>query len=790
MPKQFLTINKFHGGLNSSANPRSVPDGHVADGSIDFMVDVIGKIRLLGGTSTSGVPAANAAAIEAGYGLFSFSHDRVGAQSASTGAAQTGDSYLALVDSDGAADVDIYSDNASAWGTARVDLGSTSGVKAVFYIADGTLRIGDANFNNTNKWYGYIYRLHFVDSLGNALAPGGAQDLYDGWYVKNAEITKPAPVGTSFFQGKLQGTADASGSATVLDTDSPFLMENSLQADLEGMLVLDESGNQELTLGSGYKKDQDELNTPTRTAGNWDGVSWSIFPPPGNGFNISYEEASGSGNTIPAGTYVFGLSYIYDAEPGEVGYQESLVTAYSGSGANSANDGCLINTGKQVDISIFATSPYDSRLTGGRIYWRTRVGNTYSDYFHLFDVSLKNGVREGLSGDYTAWAFKDSSASNRCLYVDIDDIGTRSSVTWEDLNSMPENQETTTIQYKTAVVANRMVYAGNVKFNGIVYGDAIFKSGVNKFDTFSDTRKLEASVSDGDEIIKLETYADRLLTFKKNKLEIINISQDVEFIEETLMYKGVKHPASTFKTDFGIVWANIHGCFLYDGQRVSNLLEREGTRIISESQWATHAANNPLVGYFPKKRQIIVVDDVSNAGNGHIFLYDMVTRSWIRGNSAYPDVDKTNFVVNQNGDLILAHTDDQGTIVKWDDAADTSTAFAMTTKDLELGDPSRNKTIYKVYVTYQSGNSTTNVQVDYDTNGGTSFGYDFADGTNFSSTELAAANGWQVAELVPDDMAEARNIKSFRLRLATDGTVPAAFEISDITIIYRVKGVR
>ena len=113
--------------------------------------------------------------------------------------------------------------------------------------------------------------------------------------------------------------------------------------------------------------------------------------------------------------------------------------------------------------------------------------------------------------------------------------------------------------------------------------------------------------------------------------------------------------------------------------------------------------------------------------------------------------------------------------------ADDSTAFKMTTKDLDFGDPSANKTVYKVYITYQSGNSTTNVQVDYGVNGDSTFAYDF------TVPELPAANGWQVAELVPDVASEAKNIKSFRLRFATDGTVPAAFEISDITIIYRMK---
>ena len=59
----------------------------------------------------------------------------------------------------------------------------------------------------------------------------------------------------------------------------------------------------------------------------------------------------------------------------------------------------------------------------------------------------------------------------------------------------------------------------------------------------------------------------------------------MEFLEETLMYKGITHQASACKTDFGIAWANINGVYLFDGQQIQNLLERDGRRLISEQEW-------------------------------------------------------------------------------------------------------------------------------------------------------------------------------------------------------------
>jgi hypothetical protein len=343
-------------------------------------------------------------------------------------------------------------------------------------------------------------------------------------------------------------------------------------------------------------------------------------------------------------------------------------------------------------------------------------------------------------------------------------------------------------------------------------------------------------------------------------MHLINVSQELEFLEDTFVHKGVYHPAATCKTDFGIAWVNKLGCYLYDGQKVTNLLEKGGRQIIKESNWASFITDNSIIGYIPNKRQLIVLKDCtgntvltgsidvtganvnvpgtgtkfltelsvggrilvtgeariidsitddttatvsaawgSDLANdtspervppGDVYLYDMVTQSWVEGDSKFTDSQiQTNFITDWDNDLVHAHTSDTGTVVKWDDTSDTSGNLSVITKDIDFGQPGVRKKIYRVYVTYKSG-ATTNVQVGYDVDGGTTFPYDFADGTNFTTTELDNASGWQVAELKPDVSSEANNIKSFRLRFATDGTVPAGFEINDMSIVYRLKNVR
>jgi len=528
------------------------------------------------------------------------------------------------------------------------------------------------------------------------------------------------------------------------------------------------------------------IETATLGAGDYDSDYFNIFPPPGTGFNINVT-ASGSAGSITAGEYIFGTTFIYDAEPGDIFSQESMIYENKGQITADGNDSFLWN--------VTLTGPYNARITGGRLYTKglttSGVENPEPEWKMLGEISLKHGYRKDLNDAYSAWSYYDVSAGaiykggvNGSATSDILYTHSLSPITWEINTGLSESDLSTAAKFKTAVVANRIAYIGNVQKDGITYGDAIIKSPVNKFDIFPKSRMIETSVRDGDSIVKLETYADRLLIFKKNKLELLNISQEVEFLEDTFMHKGVSHPAATCKTDFGIAWVNTKGCYLYDGQKVNNLLEKKGRQIINESEWDTFA-DEPMIGYVPKKRQIIVVDDITTTGDGAIYLYDIVTQSWVKGSAATVfDQPKTNFIIDWDGDLMYAHTNDQGTLVKWADSSHSSTSMVISTKDIDFGNPGQKKTVYKVIVTYQSDNNTTHVQVDYGVNGGTTFPYDF------TVPELPAANGWQTAELVPDVQSEASNIKSFRLRFATDSTVPAAFEINDITIVYRLKGIR
>ena len=838
MPKQLLKIEQFHGGLNTNSDPRDIAPNELS-GATDVMVDELGKVRLMGGSATHGTMQARANQISPGYGLFQFSHDRIDGHTITAGAddAETGADYMAFSDphSD-EGQVDIYSAEDDTFGDTIIGMGNNTGGlrKDVFYYVNGGLRVSDANFGNSNEpvWFGYINRFFFGDGTTGYDGDNHSQGVQISQWFKDEASPKALPIKS--VMGAVAGatpdisnpiavdldpTGDyqdvSSGSDTIRDGIDSIQVRVEFSASSSNVTCL---GNTNPGL-SRFCSIGDKINiTDSANSGENDQIftvadvpEYGTDPDP-NTMDFVETVAAESDDTV----YMTNLSRSLWFDPVNTGWQIAVSTLYDDSKQESALDVSSTtlqpyNTGAndhiiatstgykkiRIDAHVFAGDgnstglhKVHTRVTGFKIYMRRQ--NT-ATWFLQAEIDVTKGNRWFDRGDWEMWA--DAAELTQCAHADGEyliaprEVETYESETGYDSSISSIGFNGTTSGFKTAVVANNIAYAGNVKiadWTGKVktYGDAILKSSVGKFDSFVLERRIETSNEDGDSIIKLEEYADRLLEFKKNKMSLINISQELEFLEDTFMHKGVSHPAAVCKTDYGVAWVNSLGCYLYDGQKVDNLLEKGGRQIIKESDWDSFVVE-PMIGYVPKKRQIIVVDDITTGGDGSVFLYDMVTQSWVKGAAAtFEDQPKTNIVTDWNGDLVWVHTTDTGTAMKWDDASDTSTAMVISTKDIDFGQPGQKKNVYKVIVTYQSGNATTNVQVDYGVDGDTSFSYDF------TVPELPTANGWQTAELVPDVPSEAKNIKSIRLRFATDDTVPAAFEINDVSIVYRLKGVR
>jgi len=452
-------------------------------------------------------------------------------------------------------------------------------------------------------------------------------------------------------------------------------------------------------------------------------------------------------------------------------------------------------------VSVGGTYGIDNRITGSRLYWKLEDKEDYfligeQDYIEkgfkwfpsddTFPYSMQNPL--DTSDDYIRYSALIKGVSPESANM-ID--------TYRNINGYPASVGSINAQYKTAVIQGRRAYIGNIKQDGDTHPDRIIKSQINKFDTFpKDRNSIDVAIRDGDSIVKLEAFADRILQFKKNSLYIINVAANVDFLEDVYRNKGCSFDYHVTKTDYGISWFNAHGVYFYDGKNVSNLLEKNGMRLISESDWGTFIKDgtddtdmsSAHIGYIPKKRQLLI-----NNENTDVFIYDFVLRAWMKGAGKIPvTTARTNFALNANQDLFYI-TNPTTTVQTFDPEpnATSNSAFVFQTRDIDFGEPAVRKKIYKVYVTYKTG-GVTNVQVKYDTNGRTTFDKVFQDGDNLTSNELdnAGSNQWVQATLKPNTSTEANSIYSFALKFISDGTVPSTFEINDICVVYRMKNIK
>ena len=639
-----------------------------------------------------------------------------------------------------------------------------------------------------------------------------AEDLNDNdlQYTLKVGMSLDATTGATTFSASSNQVKQTSVNTSVVPY-SPYTVTHTFTFDVDDLVMNNGTTSSGIRAycdftGTGDHIDHKEIHTVTVYEGAAGGSSHSDLVAGSCHFEF---EAGGSDGSGWDKDWNIGCSFIYD------GVQESLITELADVDDSTDTDLAALTSTQHPIIKLsIKYSGWNERVTGINLYMREVSAATTHDWYLQCTYNLIDGTgRQYPNGTKTDFIYVADHVEYSCE-IPRDNLKQPNVIGSYQSETGYKNDEKSIIsKYKTAVVAGRIVYIGGLELQNEdgtteVKGDTMIKSPVNKFDMFPLSRIVEASVSDGDEIVKLEEYADRILQFKKKKMHLINVSQDIEFLEDTFLYKGVSHPAATCKTDFGIAWVNENGVYLYDGQRVSNLFEKGGMQMIKESEWTnfltvdkdgTGGSLTPMIGYLPKKRQLIVYDDISNTSNGYpqMYLYDMVTQSWINGSSDATnrviDIKKTNFVTDWNGDLVYAHTN--GTVVKWDDASDATDGSQLNilTKDIDFGQPGIRKKIHRVHVTYRS-TGDSGVRVQFGVDGRSSQGYDFSyssPSTNFGSGTLDDSSGeWQVAELVPDTSSESTDKKSIRLQFWDNAAVPADFAINDISIVYRLKSLR
>ena len=485
-------------------------------------------------------------------------------------------------------------------------------------------------------------------------------------------------------------------------------------------------------------------------------------------------------------------------------------------------DGFSVAAGKELGIVIDVQYSHDGsnyrinkRVVGARLYYED-VTNELGTLYQLLEIDFEKGCKKAEAEAFTPWVERTANKEAICPTTAAATASSRTganafvwdvppkSFTYEINTGYPADTNIHT-RFKTAVVANRRTYVGNVSQGNEVYGDRMIKSPVNKFDILPDdvTYQIDVAVGDGDEIVKLETFADRILQFKKRTLYIINVG-GAEFLESQHANMGVENPSQTCSTEFGIAWVNKFGVYLYDGQKIIELT-RGKLKVVDTTDRAralnVTESDTPLIGYHPLNKWLIIhpQSEINDAYDVVAWIYDFKNGSWTWSQEFTATNDyKTNMVNTHDNELVFAagtNSSNTPDFFKLQASTNNITAAALflLTKDFTLEIPSVKKNVYSVFVTYSAAASTAiQAELIYKTSSGsttqtlTSSSALYHDTNGFASTSNAKAT----IELTPSSAIS--NAYSFQLKLYNQDAVYNAadnFKLYNISFRYRTKGV-
>ena len=529
-----------------------------------------------------------------------------------------------------------------------------------------------------------------------------------------------------------------------------------------------------------YAKDND-LAKPTNgdcvDGGTTPAVS--TYPTAGNGFDFNISTNTSTDGLIRSGTYVFAQSFIYDDN------QESLLTEYSTE--VTVDDG---DDFKAFSVNVGATSPYDPRISGGRIYIKEKDSD--SEYLLLVDINLTKGCRTNLSDEYTT--FRDggssnyssptTSASDNFIVKDLNFItyetinGYSSSVFSNALGDQGEFWKDSTVTNNRAFICNVTMKdksSGNTKATAPVknYPDRIMYSMPNRFDTFPSFNFIEAAKGDADYYTAIESFADRILAYKQYSLDIINIASPSDtnwFLEDSKNYMGVEFHGAVAKTQYGIVWVNKQGLYFYNGSQIVDLSENK----IDDDTWYSFVTVNSMIIYDEVTSLVYVVKNCSSDGDA--YMYDFK-----KGNFTY----LRDFTHDGITNVVHTNFSDSGNALVGTDAGSSTRLYKLyrdfqavqyvrfATKDLDFGNSARIKKVYAVYITYKSDGALTGYFTLVEEEAGTSHA--------LSGTLATNATDYKTAKLTPSSP-----VSCTKIAVVMNTTTNARkVEINDISIEYR-----
>ena len=674
MPKTLLQIKNFNLGIINSVDDSDVPDGGLVNAT-NLMCDVPGKIRQMGSDRVhADLSNQISALITPGYGLYAYRSDfRVSDDEA----IET--KILAFQNNKGVGFYDIEpTQNLLLLG----DMDNPMHPAFYYSSVDGGFRVSDGNFDNI----GYL-----EDDFG--AVSDAILDTNSHIFVKYLKFINKTWFHEDVTYGSGTGfSASTHGFSTHDFTSTGY--SHGLDAFIYPPTVAST-----LTVLSGSAGATHNLVHQVAVGDNdvataFTAAHFNAGDQGGANIGVQVTHTNGNGTWIADSAIRFGISFIYEGD------QESTISPFLHTGSNTGTPDSSDDY-YSLDIKMYAsTAGWDPRIKGANLYL---VGNSNGDLqdptrlLEFYFGSSKFDPPEILTSDgdtIKASSITVDDTNQVAFNTAVIKIRHEPAITYEYYNGFSSKADSIAANFQTSVITNRRTYIGGVRrlkfdINTIADSgwqdgqneyykqpeitcaevtpelDTVYVSPVDKFDIFPSDIAYTLSIgsNDGEHIIALHEFADRLLQFKTNKLYIINLSQSAEYLEAEYDYMGIQYPYQVIRTEKGIAWTNSNGCYLYDGEGVVNLIEgklHKTKTALNDTQvegWSNFSHNTGMIGYVPISEQIVIFEnpEASSEGSaGNAFVYDFQTGSWTKASNILASLPKSNIVTNYDHTCLYA----------------------------------------------------------------------------------------------------------------------------------------
>jgi hypothetical protein len=711
---------------------------------------------------------------------------------------------IILLANPAAHDIDVFSTTANNYTHNVIALRSsatTIASKVKYYKVEDSIRCCDTADKNDCKiqWYGWIQRRHFDGANAS-----DDDNSYMNYFAKNNDLAPPSDgtiASSTADTGVLasyQKTQDNdSSSAISLTAGSGFNIAITTETDEDGLI---ESGVYEFAQTFIYDGNQESLPfayTATHTIAEeneFKALSVNIatvgpYDERISGGRIYIRKQGGDSEYI----------MLLDIDLGK-GCRTKLSDSYTawtnpsetltGNTDSSSNPSLVQSTSNDLAVVGMA-------ISGSGIPDNTFVGeaNNASNIITLHDSSgsavsataTATGVTLTLTGSF--YSCPDRTVANNFRVTELGFI------TYEVINGFSSSIFSNALgdsgeHWKDAVVANNRVFicnvtmkdedTGDTKADATLksYPDRIMYSMPNRYDTFPLDNFIEAAKGDADVYVAIEAYADRLLAYKNKSLDIINIAGDDRnwFLEDSKQYQGVAHPEAVKRTQYGVLWANKQGLYLYNGSSITNLKENK----ISDSDWSGHVGGTTGIIYDEQESMAFIVKSLDNDGDA--YMCDLKKGNFTLLKDFVLDTNDglTNSVDTEGSNTLIAHdTGSSVDIYQLHRSVVANDGVRFTTKAFDFGGIAQVKKIYAVHITYKSDVALTNMFTLLEEDNTS---------TALAGTISASASNWAKVKITPSSPVVCNKVS---LQLNTSSTSAKVY-INDISIEYRTlyrKGV-